>query len=164
MNLTDEQTQTVRQWLEEGLSVADVQTKLSEELKISMTYMEVRFLLDDLKLAPQDEEEEESALEENQAETEDTAPSAAAPAGDKPAEEAELVSDGNVAVTVDDIVRPGCLASGKATFTDGKQATWYFDQFGRLGLIPEEEGYQPPEADVAEFQKKLQSELARLGI
>jgi len=161
MNLTDEQKQTVRQWLEEGLSVADVQTKLSEELQISMTYMEVRFLLDDLKLEPQDEEEEQPEEEAPPAPPEGAEDD---PTEDPPAEEAELVSDGNVSVTVDEIVRPGCLASGKATFTDGKQATWYFDQFGRLGLIPEEEGYQPPQKDVAEFQKKLQSELARLGI
>lgn len=161
MNLTDEQKQTVRQWLEEGLSVADVQTKLSEELQISMTYMEVRFLLDDLKLEPQDEEEEQPEEEAPPAPPEGAEDD---PTEDPPAEEAELVSDGNVSVTVDEIVRPGCLASGKATFTDGKQATWYFDQFGRLGLIPEEEGYQPPQEDVAEFQKKLQSELARLGI
>lgn len=162
MNLTDDQKQTVRQWLDEGLSVADVQTKLSDELKISMTYMEVRFLLDDLKLAPQDDPEEEETVAEEAPATADTSPESTV--DESPAEEAEFVGDGNVAVSVDEIVRPGCLASGKATFSDGKKATWYFDQFGRLGLIPEEEGYQPPQEDVAEFQKKLQSELARLGI
>ena len=47
MTLDDSQKQTVRQWIEEGLKVADIQVKLAEEFDITMTYMEVRFLVDE---------------------------------------------------------------------------------------------------------------------
>lgn len=56
MNLTDAQKQQISTWLEQGLKVADVQKKISAELGVSMTYMEVRFLLDDLRLKPKDPE------------------------------------------------------------------------------------------------------------
>lgn len=171
MNLTDEQKQTVSQWLADGLSVADVQSKLSDELEISMTYMEVRFLLDDLALAPQDAEEEQEDPEEvadgqQETTTVDDEPEVLPPPGQE-APEAPSATDagsGDVSVSVDQLVRPGCLASGKVTFSDGKQAGWYFDQFGRLGLEAEEEGYKPPEADLPIFQQQLQRELAKLGI
>ena len=42
----------------EGLSIADVQRKLREELEVSMTYMDVRFLIDDLDVAVVEEVEE----------------------------------------------------------------------------------------------------------
>jgi hypothetical protein len=35
---------------------------------------------------------------------------------------------------------------------------------GRLGLAAEEDGYKPPEADVMDFQNKLQQELSKLGM
>lgn len=172
MNLTDEQKQIVSQWLSEGTSVADVQNKLSGELKISMTYMEVRFLLDDLALAPQDAEEE--ATEEPVAEVEepeekttvDDNPEVLPPPGQEQTVQPPEPDLGatNVSVAVDQLVRPGCLASGKVTFTDGKQANWQFDQFGRLSIEAEEEGYKPPEADVMAFQQKLQAELSKMGM
>ena len=58
MTLDDSQKQTVRQWIEEGLKVADIQVKLAEEFDITMTYMEVRFLVDDLGVIPKDPEPE----------------------------------------------------------------------------------------------------------
>ena len=36
---------------------------------------------------------------------------------------------------------------------------WYLDQYGRLGMVPPEPGYRPPDADVAEFQASLEKEL-----
>ena len=48
MKLDDAQKQKVREWIEAGLSLSDIQNKLSAELEIRMTYMEVRFLVDDL--------------------------------------------------------------------------------------------------------------------
>ena len=44
------------------------------------------------------------------------------------------------------------LASGKVTFSDGNRAEWYLDQAGRLGLVPQQQGYRPPAADVQQFQ------------
>jgi hypothetical protein len=50
MPLSPEQKQTVAAWVAAGDSLAIIQKKLSEQLKVSMTYMDVRFLVDDLGL------------------------------------------------------------------------------------------------------------------
>ena len=50
MTLSPEQRSAVAQWVAAGDSLAAIQRKLTEELKLSMTYMEVRFLVDDLGL------------------------------------------------------------------------------------------------------------------
>ncbi|HUJ42511.1 MAG TPA: hypothetical protein VLW52_02780 [Opitutaceae bacterium] len=50
MSLTPEQTQAVAAWVAAGDSLAVIQNKLSEQFHISMTYMDVRFLVDDLGL------------------------------------------------------------------------------------------------------------------
>ncbi len=54
--------------------------------------------------------------------------------------------------------------SGKVTFSDGNKADWYFDQAGRLGLIPQQAGYRPPAEDLQEFQMLLETELSKLGL
>ena len=70
---------------------------------------------------------------------------------------------GRVSLSVDQLARPGALVSGKVTFSDGKQADWYLDQQGRLGVVPKEQGYKPAAMDVQEFQLALQDELAKMG-
>jgi hypothetical protein len=54
MGLTPEQKNAVASWVAAGDSLSDVQKKLSGQFKISMTYMDVRFLVDDLDLALKD--------------------------------------------------------------------------------------------------------------
>ena len=49
MNLTEDQRQRVTAWVLQGAKLSDIQTRLAEEFKIKLTYMEVRFLVDDLK-------------------------------------------------------------------------------------------------------------------
>ena len=66
-------------------------------------------------------------------------------------------------MAVDQITRAGAMVSGHVTFTDGKKADWYIDQTGRFGLVPPEPGYRPSPADLAEFQGKLDRELAKFG-
>jgi hypothetical protein len=70
---------------------------------------------------------------------------------------------GNVTLTIDQLAIPGTMVSGKATFSDGKTAGWYLDQFGRLGLRAPEPGYQPPAADIPVFQRELQRLLQKQG-
>ncbi len=50
MSLSPEQNQAVSSWVAAGDSLADIQRKLSEQFQISLTYMDVRFLVDDLGL------------------------------------------------------------------------------------------------------------------
>ena len=50
MPLPPEQTKAVASWVAAGDSLAAIQKKLAEQFKVSMTYMDVRFLVDDLGL------------------------------------------------------------------------------------------------------------------
>ncbi len=50
MTLTPEQTAAVSDWIAAGESLSAVQKKLREQFSVSMTYMDVRFLVDDLNL------------------------------------------------------------------------------------------------------------------
>lgn len=54
MNLTSEQKAAVSKWIADGDNLSAVQKKLAEQFKLSLTYMDVRFLVDDLNLALQD--------------------------------------------------------------------------------------------------------------
>ena len=54
MSLTPEQKSTVATWVAAGDNLSAVQKKLLEEFKIIMTYMDVRFLVDDLELTLKD--------------------------------------------------------------------------------------------------------------
>jgi hypothetical protein len=168
MNLDEAQRQKVGDWIGQGLKLSEIQNRLMSELGIKMTYMEVRMLVDDLKLIPKDPEPRkpiESPL----------AASAMPPAGGKrspgaataaavPKPEAPVGSPGKVTLSVDQLTRPGAVVSGKVTFSDGNTAAWQIDQFGQLGLIPSTQGYRPPASDVQAFQTALESELSKLGL
>jgi hypothetical protein len=54
MNLTPEQKQAVASWVAAGDNLSAVQKKLSEQFQVSMTYRDVRFLVDDLNLELKD--------------------------------------------------------------------------------------------------------------
>ena len=49
-NLTPEQKQSVTQWIQDGSGLSDIQKRLRDEFSVSLTYMDVRMLVDDLKL------------------------------------------------------------------------------------------------------------------
>lgn len=153
MTLTDEQKAKVAEWIEAGASLNEIQERLRNELDITITFLETRFLLADLELEIKDAEEPEKPDE----------PVEAVEA--EPVVEAfsEAPVDGAVTVGVDQIARPGAAVSGKVAFSDGKRAAWYVTQHGELGLDPEEDGYRPSEADVMTFQRKLQELLRKEG-
>lgn len=161
MQLTDEQKQQVIQWIAEGAKLADVQNRLAEKFDIRLTYMEARFLIDDLQLTPQDPPEPVKSP----VTAETPAPAAPSPlVADPTAPLAPLAPMGKLALKVDEIMKPGTMVSGSVTFSDGGKAAWYLDQMGRLGMDPETPGYRPPEPDIEEFQITLERELAKLGI
>ena len=162
MKLDDIQKQTVTQWIEQGLKLSEIQAKLDAELKIKMTYMEVRFLIDDLGVKLKDKPKEVPPEPKAEAPAAPASAPGATAGPELPPEEAAMFG-GNVSVTVDQVTRPGSLVSGKVTFSDGKGAEWYLDQMGRLGLATKEQGYKPSQEDLMEFQAELQNELARLG-
>ena len=160
MNLTDEQKQKVATWIADGAKLSDIQNRIAEEFDIRLTYMDVRFLADDLKVMPKDAPEPPKPAPE----TESSAATASqAPSPLAGPDDAAGAGGGKVSLTVDTLARPGTIVSGKVTFSDGKRAAWYLDQMGRLGVSPEEQGYRPPAGDVEEFQTQLDRELQKLG-
>lgn len=162
MTLDDTQRKKVAEWIANGMKLSEIQSRLASELGVRMTYMDVRFLVDDLKLTPKDVEPPKPILP--------PAPPAAVPPQKSPAglklegTPAPENSVSGVSVSVDQLTRPGAVVSGKVTFTDGKKADWYIDQTGRLGLAPQEAGYRPPAGDVQQFQIALEAELSKMGM
>jgi hypothetical protein len=165
MTLDDTQRKKVAIWIAEGMKLSEIQNHLASELGVRMTYMDVRLLVDDLKLTPKDIDPPKPIVPVTP-----PAPASVPPAvsgtplkidSTTPVPESSV---NGVSVVVDQLARPGAVVSGKVTFTDGKKADWYIDQTGRLGLAPQEVGYRPPAADVQQFQIALEAELARMGL
>jgi hypothetical protein len=150
MNLDEKQRQAVAAWINDGLKLSEIQKRLETDFGLRVTYLEVRLLVDDLKLKPKDPPPPPKPV----------APAAPEPAAQPPP---GLPGSATVSVTVDQLTKPGALVSGKVKFSDGKSAEWFLDQAGRLGLAPSEKGYKPPPADLQEFQIALQNELQKLG-
>ena len=157
MNLDEAQRQRVTAWVLEGAKLSEIQNRLAEEFKIKLTYMETRFLVDDLKLKLKDPEPPKVVEPPATTPAKLTVEKNPAPEGTLPA------SSGKVSVGVDQITKPGAIVSGKVTFSDGQTADWYLDQTGRLGVVPKQQGYKPSAADVQQFQLALQQEVAKLG-
>lgn len=153
--LTDSQKRQVAAWIGEGLSLAQVQTKIEEEFGVAMTYMDVRFLVDDLDLELKDAAEEKPAADAVPAQAEAVAGNGV------PAE--TPASGGGVTLTSDAVQMPGVLAGGDVVFSDGVRGKWFLDQTGRPGLEGFPENYRPTPDDMADFQRKLLAELRRLG-
>jgi hypothetical protein len=167
MNLDEAQKKTVAGWIAEGLRLSDIQKRLSADWGLNLTYMEVRFLVDDLKLTPKDIEPAKPAELGGSPAAAPGSSKAGGPAGKVAGPVASAVApesgSGEVSVSVDQIARPGTVVSGKVTFSDGNKAEWYLDQAGRLGLMPTRQGYRPSQEDVMDFQTELQDQLAKLG-
>lgn len=188
MPLSPEQSKIVASWVAAGDSLSAIQQKLSDQFKISMTYMDVRFLVDDLGLelknaakstpdskvdlskghpsASAQPEKKTGLLDKLKKAVGAGAPVEAEDAVDAPETVDELDDDpgaGGVKVEVDRLVRPGAVVSGSVTFSDGTTGKWALDQLGRLMLDTGKKGYQPPAEDVQEFQQQLSAQLQRQG-
>lgn len=159
-SLTDEQIEIIRQWAEDGAELSEIQQRLTSEFEIKVTYLETRFLLEDLKIelkpieVPEPEKEEEPEPEGDEASGEEEAlPGAEIPAGDD-----------EVMVTVDTVLRPDALISGQATFSGGQTAAWWLDQMGRLGMDPSEPDFRPSDSQMRSFQMALQRTIQESGM
>ena len=151
MSLNETQKAEVARWLEQGLKLSEIQKRIETDFDLHPTYMEVKLLISELNVLPKDPATTPAPKSQL---TQPQAPAAPDKAAPKP---------GGISVTVDQIARPGAVASGSVTFSDGQSATWYLDEAMRLGLMSKQPGYKPPAADMQEFQVALQRELARAG-
>ena len=140
-DLTPEQVEQIKVWASEGDQLADLQRKINSEFELSpsITYLDTRFAVIDLGIELIQEEEPEEEKKEPEAQ--------------------ELVPQGYVDATVDEIVRPGFLASGKVIFSDGMKATWGLDQMGRLKVDADDPSYQITDEDTLAFQEILRDKL-----
>lgn len=151
--LTPEQITKVSAWVAEGATLSQIQERLSSQLEVSMTYMDVRFLVDDLNLALIEKEEpKQPEAPAAEAAPEETAPVAPTAQG-----------AGVVTVEVDTIAQPHAMVSGHVTFSDGEKADWYIDHQGRPGMAARTPGYRPTPQDITDFQVKLDAALRQAG-
>ena len=148
---TAEQKREISRWVADGMGLSEIQKKINEDFGLVMTYMDVRFLVDDLDLTLVDEEEEVQP-DDSQAEN-----------LGEPVPEDPVGGESSVQVELDTVTPPGAMASGTVVFSDGETKKWTLDQFGRLALSGGSEGYKPSEEDVVEFQKELDSALRGKG-
>ena len=180
MKLTPEQQQVVGGWVAAGDNLSTIQKKLRDTFEVSMTYMDVRFLVDDLNLQLKDPAPKaDTNLKGPAAKAAETAPAGAGaggePEGELPPEEdlpAELDEGvpaaggpGAVTVSVDKVtLLPGAVASGTVTFSDGVTGKWMVDNYGRPGFTEiSREGYRPTPADAQAFMQELGAAMQQRG-
>ena len=192
MTFTPEQKAAVASWVTAGDNLSVVQKKLTDQFKLSLTYRDVRFLVDDLELTLKDAAPKIDTTDVTKAQ----AP--AKPAAEKPAEKkgffdkakeklglakdepaaddavaeedlAEAPAPGGgastLSVSVDKATLiPGAIASGGVTFSDGVTGQWMVDQYGRPGFTKvSQAGYRPSPADAQAFMQELSRALQQRG-
>ena len=189
MTLTPEQQQAVTGWVTAGDNLSAIQKKLAEHFQVSMTYRDVRFLVDDLNLALKDPAPKVDTSDVSKTPA-PAQPAAGTPAPDRPAPKgsgaegdalpagAEPVDEegldpiddlppagGNVSIAVDKVTLiPGAVASGSVTFSDGVTGKWIIDQYGRPGFTEvSQPGYRPSPQDGQAFMQELSRTLQQRG-
>ena len=176
MTLTPEQTQAVAEWVAAGDNLSAIQKKLIERFKLSLTYMDVRFLVDDLNLNLKDKApkaDPNADLKAGPAKA--PAEPAAGPEGDGQGDGEELPPEAfdepalggssSVTVAVDKVtLHPGAVASGTVTFSDGVTGKWIVDNYGRPGFTEiSRKDYRPSPADAQAFMQELGAALQQRG-
>ena len=190
MTLSPEQSSAVSSWIATGDSLSAVQRKLRDQYGVSLTLMEVRFLVDDLNLQLKDPAPKVNASDVTQAAPAPSAPPSRSPAAPDAAGSAPELEDeeayaeeappadgaippedelpggaSSVTIDVDKVtLHPGALASGSVTFSDGVTAKWIIDNYGRPGFTEvSQPGYRPKPADAQAFMQQLSAELQKRG-
>ena len=154
--VTAEQLEMVRAWAAAGVDLNGIQKNLAAECGVHMTYMDVRFLLLDhgIEIAvPSAAPAPEPAASAAQPAVEPVeAVPAPAPAGPV----------GKPVVTLDELMLPGTLISGKVQFSSGTKGGWQIDQLGRFAWNSLEG--QPTPEELQAFQFELTQILSRGGM
>ena len=160
--LTEDQTSTIKQWAADGAQLNDIQKKIEGEMDLKITYMDVRFLVLDLEITIRDIEAEEAVKKAE----EDALKGPDEIALEVVEPDLSGITEGDVdvlppatavnsvVVTVDSIAKPGLMASGRVTFSDGETGDWYIDEAG-LGINPDNDDCEPTRSDIESFQLEL---------
>ncbi len=140
--LSEDQVATIKSWAADGAQLSEIQKRITEEFKISVTYMDTRFAILDLGIELVEEKKEEPTAK-------------VVPA---------LIPSGKVTVTMDSIAVPGALVSGRVEFSDGESGLWKLDQTGRPSLDLANPEYEPVQEDIVEFQTQLRALIQSAGL
>lgn len=153
--VTAEQLEMVRAWAAAGVDLNGIQKNLAAECGVHMTYMDVRFLLLDhgIEIAVPSAAPAPVAAEP-------ASKPAAEPVEEEPAPVAGQV--GRPVVTLDELMLPGTLISGKVQFSSGTKGGWQIDQMGRFAWNSLEG--QPSPEELQAFQFELTQILSRGGM
>lgn len=137
-----ERDQFIAEQLNNGVKLADIQTRLEKEFDVRLTYMELRLIAADLEVNWQ---------KQTPAKVEETVVTVVP---DKvPCETAQ--------VTVSKIAKPGTMVNGEVTFKSGNRAEWWIDSQGRPGINPLEGYDRPEQEDIQDFSVQLQTVLSQ---
>ena len=153
--VTAEQLEMVRAWAAAGVDLNGIQKNLAAECGVHMTYMDVRFLLLDhgIEIAV-------PSAAPAPAPAEPASKPAAEPVEEEPAPVAGQV--GRPVVTLDELMLPGTLISGKVQFSSGTKGGWQIDQMGRFAWNSLDG--QPTPEELQAFQFELTQILSRGGM
>ena len=161
----------------EGHNLSKIQDMLAEQ-GVKMTFMELRLIASEIETsfwqkaepqpeaAPEPEKPAQDAaspaeadeLPSDDAGAEQLPPDDAAPADAPAADDGKAAPRGRTTVTIDQLARPGFLATGGVSFGSGASGNWCLDQMGRL-MFEKLEG-KPDRQDLQEFQLELQRMFA----
>ena len=163
----------------EGHNLSKIQDMLAEQ-GVKMTFMELRLIASEIETSFwQKSEPQPGPAPEAEKPAQDAAPAddadefpaddagagqlppddAAAPADDAPAaDDANAAPRGRTTVTLDQLARPGFLATGSVSFGSGASGNWCLDQMGRVMF--EKLNGKPDRMDIQEFQMELQRVFA----
>jgi len=174
----DEIKQFIADRTREGNNLSKIQDMLAEQ-GVKMTFMELRLIASEIETSfwqksepapePAPAEKAPAAPAQDAAPAEDDSlpggdapeqappaePAPGAPAGEADAAPAPR---GRTTVTVDQLQRPGFLATGSVSFGSGASGNWCLDQMGRV-MFEKLEG-KPDRIDIQEFQMELQRVFA----
>jgi hypothetical protein len=131
MNLTPEQKATVSSWISAGDNLSAVQKKLREQFQVSMTYMDVRFLVDDLNLTLKDPAPKADTSDVTKAKVPPAAPAAKSAAGTAAPEKKGLLDKAKEKLGLGG--KPGAAADLPAGEADA-------DELGEDDALPPEPG------------------------
>ena len=160
MDLTNEQRQAVKQWVDAGANLSQVQTRIKAEFGVSLTFLDTRMLVQDLGAQLKDKPEPKKPVPPPPPPVDDAA---GMDDEELPGGAPEGLPGGKVSVSLDRVVRAGAVASGDVTFSDGTHVKWLLDQMGRLALDGASPTYRPPAQDIQEFQLQLRAQLQTRG-
>jgi hypothetical protein len=147
--MSTERDRFIKEKLDEGLSLSDVQKLLVSEFGIRMTYLDLRLLAADLEVNWQKQDDAKA----EEAKSDDDMDISKIPAEDDDATP-------RTKIEVSKLARPGVALSGSVEFLSGAKGDWFLDSYGRLGFEAAEGSGKPTEEDLQDFQVELQNKLA----